>query len=271
MLLLNFKRSMDGMSKNNIITVVRVSLALVLWYAVVFLYRTYIDPVFEGVLSELLRNVLATMVVPYTIGLGVFFLALSGMKKTPYVCEPQMSLGFGGMLKLFVIQTGLSFPLMIAVTVITRITGHDATGITPDELFGKLGFYIVLLLIFNPVFEELLFRKFILERLGGLGFKGAVIVSAILFAVPHCISIGPAQMFYAFAIGLVWGFVTLKTGKLWPAVILHSLANVYGSFLPMIAAKTDPAMSALFVLFTMAVMVPLTVVLMVKNRRVIAG
>ncbi|MCR5059928.1 MAG: CPBP family intramembrane metalloprotease [Saccharofermentans sp.] len=113
--------------------------------------------------------------------------------------------------------------------------------------------------------EELLFRKFILERLECLGFKGSVICSAVLFALPHLISQGPAQVIYTFALGLVWAYVTLKTGKLWLAVILHSLSNVYGAFLPMSFTRINPAMPVLFVAFTMLIIVPAAIILIVRE------
>ena len=146
--------------------------------------------------------------------------------------------------------------------------GHGfGVGIPAEELFGNIWFYIVLLLIFNPVMEELLFRKILLERLTCLGFKWAVICSAVLFALPHVVSQGVPQMFYTFGLGLVWGYITLKTGKLWPAIILHSLSNIYGAFIPMIAAEIHPLLSGLFVMFTMGVMVPLTVLFLIKEHK----
>ena len=113
----------------------------------------------------------------------------------------------------------------------------------------------------------MLFRRLVLDRLSSLGFKGAVIVSAVLFALPHLYSQGIAQVPYTFAIGLVLAWITVKTGKLWPAVLLHSLSNIYGAYLPMGLTLIHPACAALFVLFTLAVMLPLAVIILTHMRK----
>lgn len=253
------------MNRNKVFTVLRITAALAAWFAVTSLYRSLIDPHLEGVLPVMVRMILSSMVVPYTAGLGIFRLIVLGMPVSRP--RPALEVRPAGLMKFFVIQTGLSMPPLFIINTVCNLMGLEMGGISSDELFSNIVFYIVLLLIFNPVFEELLFRKLILERLGCLGSKGAIICSAVLFALPHVISQGPAQMLYTFALGLVWGYVTIKSGKLWPAVILHSLSNFYGAFIPMAASRIMPLLSVLFVAFTMMVMVPLTVVFLTLRPR----
>ena len=258
------------MNRSKVFVVLRIALALAVWFAVSKLYGAFVDPHLEGVLPVIVRKILSSMVVPYTLALGAFYLIVMGIP----VSEAKMTCGkvsAGSILKYFVIQTGLSFPCIVAVNIVFNILGLQMTGMTADELFGDLWFYIVLLLVFNPVFEELLFRKLILGRLGCLGEKGAIICSAVLFALPHVISQGVAQMFYTFMLGLVWGYVTLKTGRLWPAIVLHSLSNAYCAYLPMIAASVHPALSVVYTMGTMAVMLPLTIVMLTSKKENFAG
>ena len=254
------------MDRNKLFVVLRIAAALAVWFAVFKLYGYFVDPHLEGVLPATVRMILSSMIVPYTVGLGLFYIIVKGIP-VQQGNVPHPGFGAGETLRFFVIQTGLSFPCLVAVNIISRIFGFEMTGMTADELFGNLWFYIVLLLVFNPVFEELLFRKLVLGRLGCLGEKGAVICSAVLFALPHVVSQGVAQMFYTFMLGLVWGYVTLRSGRLWPAVVLHSLSNVYCAYLPMIASQIHPALSVLYTMGTMAVMVPLTIVLLTGMRR----
>ena len=253
------------MDKQKVITVLRTTLALAVWLAVVKLYGAFIDPLLKGVLPDVVRMILSSMVVAYTVALGTCCLVLIGMPRG--LPEPKEKITAWLILRGFIVQTGLAMPPLFLINIILRLTGHDIGGIPAEELFGNIWFYIVLLLIFNPVMEELLFRKILLERLTCLGFKWAVICSAVLFALPHVVSQGVPQMFYTFGLGLVWGYITLKTGKLWPAIILHSLSNIYGAFIPMIAAEIHPLLSGLFVMFTMGVMVPLTVLFLIKEHK----
>ena len=58
------------------------------------------------------------------------------------------------------------------------------------------------------------------------GEKLAVITSALMFGLFHG---NLSQLFYAFALGLVFGYVYLKTGKLRYSIGLHMLINFIGS------------------------------------------
>ena len=244
------------MNKNNVITVIRVTLGLALWYISVLILRMYIDNLY-----------LISMVLPYTIGLGLFMLPCIGMPATSLKAEPTVKPTAFFMLKAFVVQTGLSLPLMMVINIILTLLKVDKGGLSADELLGNPVFYAVLLLIFNPIMEEVLFRKLIMDRLSVLGVKGMIIVSSALFAVPHLFSQGPAQVPFTFAMGLVLAYVTWKTGKLWPAMVLHALSNLYFGFTPVLLNMVHPALTVLFVLFTLGLMVPLTVVILTHKKR----
>ena len=56
----------------------------------------------------------------------------------------------------------------------------------------------------------------------------AVVTSALMFGLFHG---NLSQLFYAFALGLVFGYVYLKTGRLRYSIGLHMLINFLGSVL----------------------------------------
>ena len=253
--------------KNKVLTVARAAIGLVCWFLVYKLYGIFVDPMLDGALPEVARMVLASMVVPYTLGLGVFLLVTLGMPRAPLSKEGTLKPSAGTIAKYFAIQTGLSFPVMVMINSALTIAGVKSHALSPEEILANPVFYVVLLLVFNPIFEELLFRKFMLARLSTLGTKGAIICSAVLFALPHVYSQGVAQMFYTFALGLVWAFITVRTGKLWPAIVLHSLSNVYCGLLPIFTGMVHAALSMVFVVVSMAVFIPLTIVLIKKEAR----
>lgn len=251
--------------KNKFLTVVRVATGLICWFLIYKLYGVFVDPLLEGILPEIARMVLMAMVVPYTLGLGAFLLVTLGMPHSDYAAEAVMKPGIGTIAKYFVIQTGLSFPVMVAFNAVLTLAGVESRATSPEQIMAHPLFFFVLLIVFNPVFEELLFRKFVLERIGVLGTKGAIICSAVFFALPHVYSQGIPQMFFTFTIGLVYAYLTLKTGKLWPAVILHALSNIYCAYIPIGAALIHPALSVLFVIITLSVMIPLTIIFIKKE------
>ena len=93
---------------------------------------------------------------------------------------------------------------------------------TDDALLPKVLFMVIL----APVIEEYIFRKQLIDRMHIYGEKVAVITSALMFGLFHG---NLSQLFYAFALGLVFGYVYLKTGKLRYSIGLHMLINFIGS------------------------------------------
>ncbi len=75
--------------------------------------------------------------------------------------------------------------------------------------------------------EEAVYRGFILSGLGGASPRRATVVRAVLisaafFALFH---IFPEKWGPTFLMGLTLAFVAVKTGSLWPGVIVHALNN----------------------------------------------
>ena len=93
---------------------------------------------------------------------------------------------------------------------------------TDNALLPKVLFMVIL----APVIEEYIFRKQLIDRMHIYGEKLAVITSALMFGLFHG---NLSQFFYAFALGLVFGYVYLKTGKLRYSIGLHMLINLIGS------------------------------------------
>ena len=101
--------------------------------------------------------------------------------------------------------------------------GNPILGYATDQaILPKVLFMVIL----APVIEECIFRKQLIDRMYLYGEKLAVITSALMFGLFHG---NLSQLFYAFALGLVFGYVYLKTGKLRYSIGLHMLINLIGS------------------------------------------
>ena len=85
---------------------------------------------------------------------------------------------------------------------------------------------VLFMVILAPVIEEYIFRKQLIDRMHIYGEKLAVVTSALMFGLFHG---NLSQFFYAFALGLVFGYVYLKTGKLRYSIGLHMVINFLGS------------------------------------------
>lgn len=93
----------------------------------------------------------------------------------------------------------------------------------------------LVMVVLAPIIEEYIFRKQLIDRMHVYGQKTAVILSAAIFGLFHG---NLSQLFYAFTLGLVFGYVYLKTGKLRYSVALHMFINFLGGVLaPMLLEK----------------------------------
>lgn len=82
--------------------------------------------------------------------------------------------------------------------------------------------YILFVCVIAPVTEEMLFRGALLRTLSRYGTVFAAVASSLFFALLHG---NLAQMFLAFLTGLVLSYVTVKTGAIKVAILLHVINN----------------------------------------------
>jgi sodium transport system permease protein len=120
---------------------------------------------------------------------------------------------------------------------------------TINQLFNNAPLWQMLLVIAlaPAICEELAFRGFILSGLRRMGHKwGAIVLSAVIFGMAHGIL---QQSLGATVVGIVIGYVAVKTGSLWPGVLFHfvhnSLSVALGRLSPDSIA-THPLLSLIF-------------------------
>lgn len=110
------------------------------------------------------------------------------------------------------------------IQLIFNRVGIGFISYSPNIPHNFLG--IILLFISSAIVpaivEEILFRKVILERLIPFGKSFAVILTALLFSLMHT---NISQFLYAFTGGLFLGYITVKSGSVIPAIILHFSNN----------------------------------------------
>ena len=79
--------------------------------------------------------------------------------------------------------------------------------------------------ILTPIVEEVVFRGFVLDVASERYSDWfAIFISALLFALVHLETI---SVINAFIGGLIYGYVRIRTGSLWPSIILHFLWNTH--------------------------------------------
>lgn len=114
------------------------------------------------------------------------------------------------------------------------LSGFQSASASPvDEATSTLGlgFTFLFIVILAPIFEELVFRKLLLDRIGKYGCAPAIALSGLSFGLFHGNFL---QFFYALFLGFFFAFLYLRTGKLRYTVFLHILINFFGSIVPML-------------------------------------
>ncbi|MGI6167852.1 MAG: CPBP family intramembrane glutamic endopeptidase [Eubacteriales bacterium] len=117
--------------------------------------------------------------------------------------------------------------VMMTIDTITR---RENVNVVSDVLQKSnfLASFIAVVLL-APVFEEVIFRKIIIDRTRAYGEKTAIFLSALMFALFHG---NLYQYFYAFGLGLVFGYVYLKTGRVIYTILLHMTINFANGIVP---------------------------------------
>jgi len=130
----------------------------------------------------------------------------------------QLSL-WTGLLILFALSMELIVYYVERPTPSWMIDSYRTAGILPLFWFT--------LVIAAPVFEELLFRGFLLEglRYSWLGNVGAVVVTAALWAAIH-LQYELFEVVSIFLVGLLLGYARIKSHSLYTTIIMHALMNL---------------------------------------------
>ena len=119
--------------------------------------------------------------------------------------------------------------VMLTGWLLVRLVG-DPGGSNPllELVLGShdpiaLGLLALTAVVLAPLFEETIFRGALLPVLAArLGPLTGVLLSGLLFAMAH-ISVGELAPLTVLGVGL--GLVRLRSGRLWPSVLMHGLWN----------------------------------------------
>ncbi len=116
----------------------------------------------------------------------------------------------------------LAFVLLvgIALQAFSQLTGLPLPTNVGGLLSGMPLYFLVFSFLVAPINEEILFRGFLVPRIG-------VVLSAVIFAVPHLLTYSSvAELIASFAFGLIAGYALKKTRSLYPSIIAHMLVNM---------------------------------------------
>ena len=211
----------------------RVGLAAAVLGVVVNLVQMIIITIFNVVNPAFESNgwfrYLLIAVSFYLIGFPLCCLILKSIPDGPK--REEENLTFGGFIKFFLISYFIMVLLNLFTTGFLWIVGNfkEADVVNPLESVlsnSSIWATIIFAGILSPIIEEVLFRGVMLNKLRTYGDKIAIITTALLFGLFHE---NFSQFFYAVGLGMIFAYVTLKTGTIKYSVGLHIMINMMGS------------------------------------------
>lgn len=210
----------------------------------------------------------------YFIAIGAGFLALLLWKKPKFCFEtiwkPGKKMTLGSFFAVFVIFTSAQLGAQLMYMLLeflfnlfglSIVQSMEAAGGSSDSL--SMFLYVGL---GAPIFEEIIFRGLVLRSVEPFGKKFAIFASALLFGIYHGNLI---QIPFAFAVGLVLGYVTVEHNIGW-AMLLHLFNNLILSdtMTRLTANLPEPWPDLSFWLVMVGCALAALIVLIVQRRKV---
>lgn len=189
---------------------------------------------FEKLWPEVLENgdisLLVSMAPMYALGMPLMMLLIS---LVPAEKLPKKKMSVGKWLLAAMMAYSIMYISNLVGTVITFVVslvkGDVVDNAIQEIAYGTgTGMRILIMVICAPIFEELIFRKFLMDRAVRYGEGVAIVLSGVLFGLFHG---NVAQFVYATTLGMFLGFIYVKTGKLIYTIALHMFVNFIGGVL----------------------------------------
>lgn len=182
-----------------------------------------------------------------------------------YLPKPSKTFDILQILGIVVLIPGAQFACSYLIGIVSMVFPQwlkqyqdliDSAGLTSDITIAMLCYSVIL----APIGEELIFRG-VTMRLArrALPFWLANIFQALMFGIFHMNWI---QGIYAFALGLLLGYVCEKGGSIYYSLLMHILFNFWGTVLEQLLGNFGSTIfTALLMLLIMIVSLTLGLVL----------
>ena len=117
-------------------------------------------------------------------------------------------------------------------SAIISVFGYESSSSSSSSLQSYPFWLFIITLIFSAVLpalcEETTHRGLLLNGYKQLGMKRAIILTSLLFGLMH---MNIEQFFYASLMGALFAFLTISTGSIVPAIIVHFMNNAISTYI----------------------------------------
>ena len=169
------------------------------------------------------------MIIPmYMIAFPVLYLLIGGKKDRVKIMQHKMK--FGQWIVAALMCAGICAVGMVIGTVLdtvisllTRNSSSDVVTLQNLMLNSNPVYRILTVGILAPMVEEMIFRKFIIDRTVKYGEWMAIFTSGLMFGLFHG---NFSQCFFAAGLGMLFAYIYIRTGRIRYTIFLHMAVNL---------------------------------------------
>ena len=215
-------------------------------------------------LPEPLNNMWVQTFVPLQMIAMPVTIAL--LSRTKGSAPEKRTVSFGWLARSFVIAYAVMvIGNLIGTVLMMMFTGGKAQNplIAYSLDPGNEALKVLFIVLLGPLLEEILFRKLLIDRTRLFGEKNAILFSALLFGLFH---VNLFQFFYAFGIGLIFGYIYVRTGKVLYTWAMHAIINFCYCVIPGWLIRYDEKLRTFYGLILLGIAVS-GIILLILNRK----
>jgi len=245
----------------------RAGFTVLLWLAISTALQYALSLLFSGGMTNAWIRYALTVLPEYLVAMPLAALLLLDAPSSP-PAKRKISAGqFAVILTVCIAILYVGNLCGILANMLVELFSHSRMTDLLQELIVSSGILpsIVFVVILAPIAEELFFRRLLIPRLLSFGEKPAVFFSALAFGLIHG---NLSQFFYAFGLGLAFGFIFVKTGKIIYCVFIHMIINFYGSVIAVLVLQSSSIIAILVSFVMMGLAITGTTLFFVNLRRI---
>lgn len=148
--------------------------------------------------------------------------------------------------------------------MISAIKGEELLNPVAEAIMdGNFVVTLIYAAVIAPIFEELIFRKLLLDKLRRFGDIPAILMTGFAFGLFH---LNLSQFFYAAVLGFIFAYVTLRTNTVKYAIVLHMMINFIAAIMTPLVSNGN-MLGYLAIYLWVVVAMTLGIVLFILNYK----
>ena len=208
-------------------SLLNISIYYAISFIVILIVRKFLPEKISGQ-----TELLASYIPSYFVAFPLYLLISGRLPKAPPEKKnlPLVQFPLGFCCCECIAIAGSFIGIIINVFLTLLIGRNTSSTFIMEGVFGNdSALFMFIAIVLAPFVEEMIFRKVLIDRTRKYGDGLAIVMSGLMFGLFHA---NLTQLFYAAGVGMLFGFIYVRTGKAQYNVLMHMLMNFWGTFMP---------------------------------------